>query len=83
MDKEAPIFPAVTKALFIGSSKYLDEKKSLPQANQDVRAVKKFFKDHMKGFEDPTVMIDKKAEQIDKVFNDDFLSCARNAKDFK
>ena len=32
MDKSAPICPAMTKALFIGSSAYKDASKALPQA---------------------------------------------------
>ena len=54
MENAAPICPAVTKALFIGSSGYLDPKKVLPGAYKDVKAVKKFFEEHLKIFDDPT-----------------------------
>ena len=62
MEHSAPICPTVAKAMFIGSSKYLDQSKALPQANKDVRAVKKFFEEHIEAFEDPSVLIDKRAE---------------------
>ena len=48
MEKAGPIRPVVNKALFICSSQYLDKSKvSLPQAKKDVKAVKKFFKEHI------------------------------------
>ena len=81
MEKSAPIIPKISKALFIGSSTYMDDSKALPQAKQDVKEIIKFFKKHMDGF-DRIQMVDKKAEDIDKVFNDDFLTCAKNSKDF-
>ena len=54
MEKSALIIPFVSKALFIGSSGYLDPKKVLPGAYKDVKAVKKFFEEHLKIFDDPT-----------------------------
>ena len=54
MEKSAPIIPFVSKALFIGSSGYLDPKKVLLGAKKDVIAVRKFFKEHLKIFDDPT-----------------------------
>ena len=37
----------------------------------------------MKTFEDSCTLIDYRAEQIDKVFKEEFLSVAKNAKVFK
>lgn len=54
MEKSAPLIPYVSKALFIGSSGYLDPSKVLLGAKKDVIAVRKFFKNHMNIFDDPT-----------------------------
>ena len=51
MEKSAPIIPKISKALFIGSSTYMDDSKALPQAKQDVKEIIKFFKKHMDGFD--------------------------------
>ena len=51
MKKSEPIHPTVMKALFIGSSAYKDASKALPQAKSDVKAMMKFFTNHMDDFD--------------------------------
>ena len=82
MEKAAPICPTITKALFIGSSAYQDATKVLPQTKLDIKAMHRFFQDHMEDFQS-SYMLDKSKEQIEKIFKREFISCAEQAKDYK
>lgn len=65
------------KALIIGSSNYKEESKRLPGSKEDVKAIGAFLRQHTSFGEEVTTKVDKSAADVDKVFNEEFLSSAK------